>query len=230
LTGYSLGHEVLLFRRRNALLVSSPAEFSRLETWQKIHALREAIWICADTYSARDRFERPSIFAFGFRWNEFKRRRWIARLKNFLPEDYALAEAEFRNYIAAAHAFPPTPSSHAASVLYEKDGDAGGRAFGQPLALTLYQFVLTLPPSERPRCAWDFDFARAVWLYFGHAELEGGYRIENWKERQVQVERDQFEREIAEEKAAAVNAPIAHRPSPESGIATAIPADLKGES
>ena len=207
LAEYSLGHELLLFRRRNALAVLSSEEFSKLDFSAQIYAIREAVWLCSDSFSARDRFERPARIMWGFRWNEWKRKRWVKRLANLLPEDYALAAAEFRNYMAASQRFPPMPTPHAVSVLYPNDNEESGRGFGQPLFLTLYHFVSALPKSvlldNGPTgSVWDFPYARAIWLYTTKCEMEGAFRIENAKERQVQEEKDQFLKEIAEEKAA----------------------------
>ncbi len=57
---YSIGHELLLFRRRNALVISSPEEFSKLDFWEQVFYIREALWICSDPFSKRDAFERPA--------------------------------------------------------------------------------------------------------------------------------------------------------------------------
>ena len=227
LAEYSLGHELLLFRRRNALLLASPAEFSALELWQQLHAIREAVWVCSDPASVRMRFEQPSAFMLRHRLNEFNRRRWVRSLRRMLPDDYALAAAEFRNYLAAAHSFPTCPSQHATDVLYSEEKDAAGRVFGQPFTLTLYQFVYQLPVSERPACAWDFSFANATWQYFAHCEAQGNFRIENQKEAQIQAEKDRFESEIAAEKLAEAAQAKAEAAAPVSaGLATAVPSEL----
>lgn len=203
LAEYSLGHELLLLRRRNALMVLAEGEFFKLDYWEQIHAIREAVWLCSDPYGERDRFERPKGFMLGFRWNEWKRRRWVSGLKNLSPLDYALAAAEFRNYLAAARPVIPTAGKHACDVLYPDDGAAKGRSFGQPLVLSLYNFVITLPASERPPCAWDFPFARAMWLFFAKLEAEGNYRIENFEEREEQAVMDEARAEARERKVGA---------------------------
>jgi hypothetical protein len=224
LSEYSLGHELLLFRRRNALVILSETAFSELDFALQIHAIREAVWICSDSFSARDRFERPSWFMAGFRWNEWKRKRWAKRLKHLTLQDYALAAAEFRNYLSEAQSCPPIPTKHAISVLYPDDKNEHGRGFGQPFFLTLYQFVIGLPKDEWVcATAWDFPYARALWLYFAKCEAEGAYRIENAKERQVQAELEQFEREIAEEKAAEQGK------VPDTGGLATVPPDLNAE-
>lgn len=233
LVEYSLGHEVQLLRRRNALLLSSPAEFSLLPLEQQIFAIREAVWLCSEPASNRDRIERPGVLCLAYRWNAFKRSLWQRGIRRFTADDYALACAEFRNYLAAGRPFPPTPSAHAVSVLYENEKDANGRSFGQPIVLTLFQFVVRerLHAEARLRSAWDYPFASASWLYFASAESDGAYRIENPKERQVQAERDQFEREIAEEQKTTKtpSAPSGEKtPTGATGLATTPPDELKG--
>lgn len=205
---YSIGHELLLLRRRNAFLTLSAYDFAALEFWKQLHAIHELIWICSDPYSARDRFEQPSWFAVGLRWNEWKRRRWVKRQKHLLPEDYALAEADVRNYLNEAHPIIPTPGKHAIDVLYPED-NSKGRAFGQPLLISLYHFVIDLPAQERPACAWDYPFARAMWLFFGKLESNGAFRIENFDERDEQSVMDELNEERANRKSEASDKPAA---------------------
>jgi hypothetical protein len=185
LAEYSIGHELLLLRRRNALALLSPEEFSKLDFALQIHAVREAVWICSDPFSVRDRFEQPARFMWGFRWNEWKRRRWVNRQRHLLPHDYALAAVDFRNYLEAAHPQIPTPGKHACDVLYPED-EKSGRRFGQPMILSFYQMVIDMPESERPVCAWDFPYARATWIFFAQLETAGSFRIENFEERDEQ--------------------------------------------
>lgn len=192
LAEYSIGHELLLLRARNALVVSSPEEFSKLDFVMQLHAIREAVWICSDPFSVREKFERPAFINWRFRWNEWKRKRWVKWLdnSNLLPMDYALAVAEFRNYLASAHPHIPGPGPHAVDVLYP-DEQAKGRGMGQPMVLSLYHFVITLPKEERPKCAWDFPYGMATWLFFSKMESLGNYRIENFEERDEQSVMDE---------------------------------------
>lgn len=201
LAEYSIGHELLLFRRRNALALLVPEEFSKLDIEAQIYAIREAIWLCSDPFSVRDRIESPSVWMLGFRWNEWKRKRWVKRLKNMLPHDYALAAAEFRIYLQEAHPRVPVPGKHAMDVLYPEEAESKGRSFGQPLIVSLYNFVRTLPNSERPRCAWDFPMAKATWLFFSELEAHGQHRIENWEERDEQSVMDEIKAERAKKPA-----------------------------
>jgi hypothetical protein len=206
---YSIGHELLLFHRRNSLALLSPEEFSALDFTLQLHAIREAAWICSDPFSTRERFERPARVMWRFRWNEWKRRRWVNGLSKLLPQDYALAAAEFRNYLEAAHPRVPSPGKHAVDVLYG-DEERSGRHLGQPMILSLYQMVLSLPATERSVCAWDYPYARATWMFFAQMESAGNYRIENFEERDEQAVMDEARRdakarsksEVAEEPAA----------------------------
>lgn len=223
---YSIGHELILLRRRNAFLTLSEAEFSLLDFWQQLHAIREAVWLCSDSYGARERFERPSWFMLGMRWNERKRRMWVCCQKELLPEDYALAVADFRNYLVEAHPRIPSPGKFAIEVLYPDDAESRGRSYGQPMVLSLYHFVIGLPAKERPKCAWDFPYAKAMWLYFSKLESGGAFRIENFEERDEQSVMDEVESERRTKKSEA----ISHKPEPvkESGLATEVPDELKG--
>lgn len=228
LADYSLGHELLLFRRRNALALLPAEEFAALPFDQQIFSIREAVWLCSDAFSVRDRIEQPSVFMLGFRWSEWKRRRWVKRLKDLLPEDYALAAAEFRNYLAEAHPKIPTPGEFAMEVLYP-DETGKGRAFGQPLVVSLYQYVITLPSSERPDCAWDFPMAKAMWLFYAHMEMQGNYRIENWEERDEQSVMDEAREQGRSQKSEDSNSePETTNAKPSSGLATP-PPDLSSE-
>lgn len=219
---YSLGHELMLLRRRNALLVLTGQEFSALDYWKQIFSIREAAWLCSDPFSERERCERVAPFMWRFRWNEWKRKRWVNRLSSLQPEDYAVAEAELRNYLRSARPHIPTAGKHAVAALYGDEPSSRGRCFGQPLVLSLYNFVITLPATERPANAWDFPFARAMWLMYARLESDGAFRMENAEEREEQSVYDEAEREAREsgsenpkEKAAA-------------GLATQ-PPDLGGE-
>lgn len=226
---FSLGHALLLFRRRNPLALLSQTDFAALPLWQQIAAIKEMAWVCSDAYSERDAFERPGAFCLAFRWNEWKRRRWAAQLKHLQVSDYELAEAELRNYLAEAQAMPPMPGKFASLVLgYRKDPP--GRQFGQPLLLTLYLFVLTLPASARPLDAWDFPFALAIWLFYAECESKGAFKIENYRESRLQEEENRHLQDIeAEQKAAAeavktdTEAPAAENPPLPAGLATPPP-------
>jgi hypothetical protein len=188
LAEYSIGHELLLFRRRNALAILSPEEFSKLDFSAQIYAIREAIWICSDSFSARDRFERPARIMWGFRWNEWKRKRWAKRLKHLLPDDYALAAAEVRNYLAASQSFPPMPTPHSVSVLYPNDGEETGRGFGQPLFLTLYHFVSALPKAVRRdngHTGFSVGFSVCAGGMALHDEMRDGRRVSHRKRQRT---------------------------------------------
>lgn len=238
LSRYSLGHELLLFRRRNALLVTDQADFSLLPQETQMSALREAIWICSDSFSVRDRFERPSLFQLRMRLNLLCRRIWVHKLRRLDMDDYALAHIDLRNYLAQSRDFPPEPGKFARQVLgYDKEENTG-RSLGQPLVLTLYAFVLSLPADVRGHCAWDFPYAQALWLYLAKCESEGSYRIENDREFSIAEEERGHLRALEEEKRllGEKNKPVESVVPPEKivpipgGLATAPPAELtKGD-
>lgn len=228
---YSLGHELLLLTRRNAVLLSSTAEFAKLEFWQQIFAIQDAIWVCSDPFSDRDRFERPGKFMLGFRWNHWKRNRWVKYLRKLLSEDYALAAAELRNYFQAGRTSPPLADKDATAIAAGETITEGGRYLGAPALANLYEFVISkfTFPNTQYKTAWDYPFNLASWLYFARLEADGRVNIENQKEAEIKKEMADYVEEVrAEEKAEA--AMKKRSPEAESniiGIATFIPHELK---
>ena len=184
LLDYSIGHELLLLQRRNALLLLSPGQFSTLEFRQQAAAIREIVWICSDKFSERDRFERTF---FRLRWSELKCKIWLRRLKKLLLHDYALAEADLRNYLDAGRRLPPVAETEATEIANgEEPGSNSGRNLGAPFILSLHVFVASvIRPNINPL---DYSYSLAAWQYFASLENEGRIRIENWKEAEVKQE------------------------------------------
>jgi hypothetical protein len=209
---YSLGHEALLLRQRNAFLLCSPEQFAALPLEQQIFAVKTAALICSQdwqTNHGRQKWLRV--------WS------WATR-----RADYSLEIAEFWNYLTASRQLPSAPTKHACEVLYGKDDDKG-RPLGSPLLAQLYNWVSDNPGKFQlsafsfqlsPQfCPWDASFALAGTLYFAALEMEGRARIENAAEAEEQAAYDQILRDIAAEQAAATL-----DPRPSTGLATAPPA------
>ena len=236
MAGYSLGHEVLLHRRRNALLTVSHAVFSKLEFWRQIHALREAVWICRQPHSYWDRIERPARFMWRYRLDMRRNKKWARSLAGLTFDDYALAVAEFRNYFNEAHTILPGPEDRAAEVCADAGGytprsEMRGRLFGAPLVARLIDFGLQeeLAAKLGFKTVFDVPFGAALNLYAVRMESSGGLWIENIEERE---EKADYEAKVKVFKAR-VKAETAHAAdttkseSTSTGLATAVPEELK---
>lgn len=155
LRDYSLGHEILLLRRRNALLLLSADHFNALPKQDQILALLQAVLICSAT------------------WDQNRRgQKWL-RLWHWLNQNanWPLAIADFRNYLEQGRL---TPAINGVP-------DATGRPLGGPYHARLLQFIiqnLGLRESE----AFDYPFGAAQFHYFTYLELEGAIRILNQDE------------------------------------------------
>jgi len=174
---YSIGHELLLLRRRNPLLWSSEADFNEMPVVDQRAAVVESVWICANTW----RQNCGEWFA------GLKLRIWCRRLKK---ENFPLAVADFRNYLREGQSFPRlTPPD-------EKDS---GRELGSPLLARLYHFVAI---NYKVREPLDFPLGMAHWLYFSALETAGQAQVENRMEQQIREETEQHIRDIEAERAA----------------------------
>ena len=181
---YSIGHEVLLLKERNPFVMCDAGQFAELPLEQQIYAAKRAVLICSQ----------------GWRENH-GRQKWL-RLWGWLTRrsDYALAIAEFRNYMIMGRALPATPSKHAIEVLYGKDEEKG-RAMGSPLMAQLYNYVCANLGKFNltTATAWDAPYSLAGMLCFAELENEGRMRIENAAEAAEQAELEKLEREVEDE-------------------------------
>jgi hypothetical protein len=226
---YSLGHEALLWRLHNPLLTLTWSQFNALSLQQQIHAVLDAVWICANTWKQNQ----------GEPFRRLKLKIWRWRLEG---DNFPLGIAEFRNYLIAGRKLPNGPTEHALNVLYPKD-EVRGRAPGSALLAQFYSFACSpametqreefgihLSPSLSPKnrrrgriSVWDMPYSMVGHLYFTAMEMEGNARIENDQEHEEQAELDRIEREIAEEKKTKHGAKGTSRPT---NLATQIPEEL----
>lgn len=207
---YSLGHELILTRRGNPLLLDSVAEIS---PGRQIHALREAVWICSHSWAQNERDFRPATILHRL-FSSVKCRFWCWLTRR---ENYPMAIAEFRNYLAAAHVQLPAPTREAAEIASGKAGEdeeSHGRELGAPLLANLIWFAAThlekfLELSdagseiEELRCSvYDLALAKVANFYFVAMEEAGRLRIENRDEAAARLELETARAEaIAEELA-----------------------------
>ncbi len=220
---YSLGHECELYQRRNPLLLLSHAQFNELPYDHQIFALKQAVLICVDSWSARRQLEQPSFLYWRNHWHNFKIWNWTRRLD---PSEFPVALAEFRNYLDEAHELPPTPKDDIDKALNGRSEP--GRAFGAPLLLNLYGFLDSRIPthSNTPLLhpIWDAAYRFTCWRYFAFHESQGAYKIENLAEWTLRDKNARMEREILADQAkreAASSMPST--PSTSSGLATPPP-------
>ena len=241
LAPYSLGHEALLLSRRNALLLQTEADCNALPLDQQIFHLREAVWLCSDPASHRSRLEQPGVLCLGLRWDMFKRRLWHRRQRTLTVADYALALADFRNYLAAGRnllpALSPADAEDAEAYEIANLGDKleGGRAGGTPFIAQLITFALAteLPRKLHVRDWQDLPYAVVGNLYFTHLENEGRLAIENYREAEeraaMAAHRAAAKREREAEATKTAPSSIFNPPlSTPTGLATA-PPDLTEE-
>lgn len=188
LAPYTLRHELVLLAQRNALLCLPRDQFDTLTKPQQVFALTFAVETCAA--------HRP-------RW-------WLWRWLNRKP-DYALAIADFRNYLEAGRCLLPTLSSTS-----KEDCDAfdlanpgeelgAGRHLGAPtLASLIHYGMADLHLSHDD--VMDTPFAYLANLCLAHLEAKGQIFIANQRESEIKAELAQANAEIAVEHAAAVAA------------------------
>ena len=189
---YSLRHELILLRHRSPFLCTSEAEFNQLPFPAQVLAIAFAVQTCA----AR----RP-----GWLWH---RRR----------HDYALAVAEFRNYLAAGRQLMPALSSadetdkETYEIANAGEKMTGGRPLGSPMLAQLIHFCindLRLTYEE----ALESPFAHVGNLYFAKLEAAGSLYIENHKESEVRAEMAKQRQEVMElNDAARIQLSACHTP------------------
>jgi hypothetical protein len=191
LAPYSVRHELILLRHRSPFLCQSEAEFNALTHPEQVFAIMLAVQTCA-----------AKRIWFPWLWRKFIRR-----------EDYPLAIAEFRNYLAAGRALLPTlsPSVKEDADAYEiaNNGEkmTSGRSLGAPLLAQLINFGI-----REFRLSYDdvldTPLAHLANLYFAHLESNSCMSIENGAEADA---RAQMARNLAEVESETASAEAAWR-------------------
>ena len=171
---FSIGHELLLFREGNSLLLDKSL-FGELTAEQRCFAVVRAVQICSRTWRQN---QRPD------RWV----RLWSRLIRREDPDG---AAEEFRSYRDEGSTFPP--------IKPEKGSDT--RELGAPFLARLIAFAGPI----FGQAVFDQPLGMIQWLYFAHVEYEGGCKVKNAFDLQVDAEIAQhqadYERE-QEEKAA----------------------------
>jgi hypothetical protein len=178
LRDYTIGHEILLFRHRNAI-VAPKEHFDLLPASQQRLALIRAVTVCARTWEEN---QKP------FKWLNL----WLWRNRN---ANISVGIADFRNYRASAQYVLPSPDLQ---VDYAANGPRQeGRSAGSPLTAQLINFI-----SEKSYCKnpFNFPFSLALFLYLAHLEAEGNIKIENHKEMTWRLETEKHLADIEREQ------------------------------
>lgn len=149
---YSLGHELILIRERNAFIFGGDP--TRKD-------LIQAVWICVNTWQenarAHDEFLAPI------------KARLIAR--RFRKCNLSQCIQEFRQYLESGSLELPL-----SDIPRSQKDQAPSRFPGAPLILRLHAFVMThLRKSEAE--AWDYPVGLAKMRWAAHWEQEGGLDI-----------------------------------------------------
>lgn len=185
---YSLGHELLLLKQRSPFLILSFAQFNALPITDQHAALIRAVMVCCNSWEEN---KKPH------RWL----RLWHWGIRN---TNWPLAIADFRNYLAEAHAEMPGPDPEADDICagvygYSPMKDLRGRQYGSPILARLFNFIAASDCAE----PWDFSFSLANALYAARLESEGSLRVENFQELDEKTKLAEIRAEIAKEEAEA---------------------------
>ena len=254
---YSLGHRLLFLRQRNPLLWSAQTDFDLLPFETQTAWLIEVVTVCNQTFSWRrglESGEKPEIEK-SFKksaevWSgirETEQKKFLAEnQKSTLADWWALEIAKFRNYIASQTVITdlesrrdPFPFLPCASV-----PEATGRTLGSPYDASLIQFLLGSRLCQTEAEAYEYPFALAEMHYLTHLEHEGSLRVLNNDEIRLHERMEAFDLDLARKAgfktakehrawimAEARKPKLAAKPVVEkpAGLATAIPAELKGQ-
>lgn len=185
LLSYTLGHELILLRERNPLVILDGEDFDKLPEWERSRAVMLAVLVC----------ERPAKFH-GTPSGNIRLWTWLNR-----NADYDAAINSFRRYRYDGSTFPMPPEKEADEMANGKDS---GRALGGELMPRLVNFLIPLTPYFGLETVFDFPMGVALHLYFTQLEIEGRMRIENDRERQIKEEMQQHYRDIEAERDAEI--------------------------
>jgi hypothetical protein len=156
---FSIGHEILLFSRRNALLLEN---FDSLPAHLKRAALIQAVNVCSQTY-AQNLFVPSS-------WGERRRSRkvWAKWDRALRSVDWEVETRKFQDYLRAGSKGPPV----------ERGEQSNGRDPGAPFHAGLIQFLIEALRLTEAEC-FDYPLSLAKFHYYAAAEATGAVRIIN---------------------------------------------------
>ncbi len=250
LRDYTIGHRLLFLRQRNPLLWSAQADFDLLPFEEQIRWLIEAVTVCNKSYAWRRQLENDET---GDLEKKFKAdsKKWADLREEASKADpigYWPAEvAKFRNYIASQtvitqldHRRDPFPFLPCQSA-----PEATGRTLGSPYDASLIQFLLTSRLCADEAAAMEYPFGLAEMHYMTHLEHEGALRVMNNDEIRLKDRMEAFDLDLAQkagfktaEEHRAWILEESRKPKktsveqfvPQAGLASPVPAELKGQS
>ncbi|HEX5242201.1 MAG TPA: hypothetical protein VFW23_02985 [Tepidisphaeraceae bacterium] len=172
---YTLGHEIILTARRNALQF---ANFHELPDAEKFRALALAVDVCSQSWSENNFAPRQGM-ALTHYWERWKSRRVWRKWRRYLD---GLTEAQWKQ--AVADFLEYRSKGCAVAKVYPGDGPAG-RELGAPVQAALLQFlVVKLRKSEIE--AYDYPVGLAKFHYYTDAEARGMVKFINQAEEDFQ--------------------------------------------
>lgn len=202
---YTLGHEAELLRQENALFTLTYAEFDAIPEAQQRQAIVGAVDICSQTWG--EYAESASLLAARPKWHQFglrrrqKRlrsiwRRWQAALARLEPTDWAIAVAEFRNYVHDGRKCLPALSADdpddvlAIAATGEGEKLEPGRSMGSPSLAHLISFAIEADLARHVGVSVVFDvpFSLCANLHLARLEDKGSIYIRNEKEHGAREE------------------------------------------
>jgi hypothetical protein len=170
---YSLGHELLLIRSRNLLLLE-PAEFGKLRRHEQVAAVMRAVMICARSWEENKQADK---------WLGL----WTWRIRR---ENFSLAIADFRNYRREGATMP--------TLNRNQDPESKGRELGSPYLARLTAYAA----SCFGQGCYDQPLGQLQWMYFAEMERDGCVEVENASERQIREEIEQHQADYQKEQEA----------------------------
>lgn len=189
---FSLGHEILLTTRQNLVFCSGAEEFAALPWNAQMAALREAVWITANSWRENQ----------GERAVRLKVWLWARRTRT---ANVALEAAKFQEYLAAAHARFPAPDNFSSTVANGDRPEEKGRALGSPLLAHLLLYagrnLRALRTLAGVTDLYDLPLGLVANLYLADMEGEGRVRVENAEEARVRAQMEQARAEALAEEA-----------------------------
>jgi hypothetical protein len=209
---YSIGHEITLVAKCNALVFS---DSDKVPEYELRTALIQAADICSQGWHE---YEDNSLsIASNPHWYQLRLLikkirflkawgKWMKVVERFNFED---EKAKFIEYRKIGSDFPPIPTDEHYKMANGEEFGENSRSYGSSYFARLINFIggLGLHRVFGAATPWDMPFALSNQLYISHLESNGRAAIENEKEMTVRKEMEEHyeairkETEIEEQKA-----------------------------
>jgi hypothetical protein len=166
---YSIGHEIVLWQRRNAFVTHLPDSFDELPLVERIKALQQAVLVCCEKIPRSARF-------------------WAWRCRNL---DMLDEMKKFREYRAAGSLDLP-------QAKIPKVAGAHYHYFGSPETAQLLNYVSSrhqaMISAHFEGSPLNFPFGLARILYMTDAETSGAIWIKNFHDMETERRKEAFEK------------------------------------